>query len=169
MKNEVLESLKLSNYINQEGFRYVFECCGARGACQGWDWGHDQDNGRQASEARTLEHFLCQNLTAKVYFEEISKQLLFAKYFVSHSFYLSIKFILLVNIKSFMESHYCLALVCPQMTVSGPTPAPALLWSNNSASLLEDAQGGSHSWEVLSRTIKLDILLTWELEYLVEL
>ena len=96
------------------------------------------------------------------------KHLLLLLYFVSHSFYLSIKFILLVNIKSFMESHYRLAMVCPPpMTVSGP--GPALLWTNNSASLLEDAQGGSHSWEVLSRTIKLDILLTWELEYFLEM
>lgn len=151
----------------------MFECCGARGACQGRDWGHDQDNGRQAREARTLElHFLCQSLISiypdllwrKIRF----KHLLLLLYFVSHSFYLSIKFILLVNIKSFMESHYRLAMVCPPpMTVSGP--GPALLWTNNSASLLEDAQGGSHSWEVLSRTIKLDILLTWELEYFLEM
>ena len=51
----------------------------------------------------------------------------------SHSFYLSIKFILLANIKSFMLCHYSQAMVCPPpMTMFGPAPAPAILSSHNS-------------------------------------
>ena len=146
----------------------MFKCCGARRTCQGRDWRHDQDNGRQANQGRTLELCFLDHYKRLLWRKRENERETFVvcRFESSHSFYLSIKFILLANIKSFMLCHYSQAMVCPPpMTVS--RPAPAILSSYNSASLLEDAQGGSHSCEVLSRTIKLDILL-WGLGILLK-
>ena len=150
----------------------MFECCGARGACQGRDWGHDQDNGRQAREARTLElHFLCQSLIS------IKPNLLWRKIRFKHLL------LLLYFCVTFILFEHKVHSPCEHKVIHGKPlqagdglsssndslrPRPGIIM-NNSASLLEDAQGGSHSWEVLSRTIKLDILLTRELEYFLEM
>ena len=109
------------------------ECCGARRPCQGWDWRHDQDNGWQEISGRTLELCFLDHYKRHLWRKWEKNICCLFHYESSHSFYLSIKFILLANIKSFMLCHYSQAMVCPPpMTMFGPAPAPAILSSHNS-------------------------------------
>ena len=137
----------------------MFKCCGARWTCQGRDWRHDQDNGRQANQGRTLEmSFLDHYKTLLWRKQENERNLCCLSFWV-------VTFILFEH-KVHSPCEHKVIHVVPLQPGDGLSSSndsvrasPAILSSYNSASLSEDAQGGPHSCEVLSRTIKLDILL----------